>query len=246
MRGVDERASASSPPSSGSTRSKEEASYRCVWTGGEDRRQVERSSAPSRSTWSRCCSMPSRSPPKNSTASSGPRPVGLVVPARGHGPVGRGRRRRPSAPSRREAVGEDLVDDALGVPVRGGRCDADHEVEVVGHVVAEDARRRSARRSRRRRRRAATGSAVGFQIGTVGPPPHVGRRSPRRPRPARRAARRRARAQRPRRPLEARGTRMRTATSSPISAGARDVQRRAVVVGSRQGRRGTIPSPTPP
>ena len=89
----------------------------------------------------------------------------------------------------REAVGEDLVDDALDVPGRAVVSDRG-EVVRVGDVVADQPRRRSPSRSRSPRPRAASdraspGCPPGRRPATRSRP-----RPPRPPRRSRRAARR--------------------------------------------------------
>ena len=89
-------------------------------------------------------------------ASSRPRPVGSSSQPRAHRP---GRRLGVDAAGR-EAVGEDLVDDRVEVPVRAGRGSVEStKSSASGTSCADDAEAVHPGVADRRRRRAASGSA---------------------------------------------------------------------------------------
>ena len=84
--------------------------------------------------WSRCCSMPRRSPPNHSAEVVGARPSGQLVPRPRDGPA----RRLDVEAAGGEAVGEDLVHDRAEVPVGAAGVDRDEEVVRVRDVALDE------------------------------------------------------------------------------------------------------------
>ena len=137
--------------------------------------------------WSRCCSIPRRSPPNHSYWVSRPAARRQLVPARAGRPSPAARRR---ARSRRSGRGRSRTRPSRGASPGPPRSSGMHEVVGVGHVVRDEAEAVHPRVAELAARRAASGSGVaGFPTGKLGAPPGVRLALPSSsaaPRPARR------------------------------------------------------------
>src|SRR3954468_15213858 len=94
--------------------------------------------APMLSTWSRCCSMPGRSPPYHSREVFLPRPSGSWSHGRGTAHSGGWYWRRVLGAARGEPVGVDLIDDRGRMPCGSSRIEQEREIVAARDLRARD------------------------------------------------------------------------------------------------------------